>query len=251
MGDRRNSGFETGRLKDIAALSVALFVVVSTGPALSLSELAPAQPPSEEVEQGAPLPPLDEPQTGLDGGLPEPGPVIRTTPQSGEPASEAGVTEELPPVEILTDFTQLPEPARRMRQLMLDAAATGEIENLRPLLGTGPTATQLSFGEIEADPVAYLRSISGDGEGQEILAILIDLLNTGFVRIDAGDANETYIWPYFAALPLDGLTPPQQVELLRIVTAGDVEDMKAYGGYNFYRAGISPDGEWRFFVAGD
>lgn len=47
------------------------------------------------------------------------------------------------------------------------------------------------------------------------------------------------------------MTPPQKVELLRLVTAGDVEDMKAYGGYNFYRIGISPEGQWRFFIAGD
>lgn len=251
MVDKRKGEFRTSRLRGLSALSGVLFVIFSTNPALSLSELAPSKPTSTEVEQGPPLPPLDEPQTGLDGGLPEPGPVIRSAPQTDEQVSEPAVVEDLAPVDILTDFTLLPEPAQRMRQLMLEAATTGDIENLRPLLGTGPTATQLSFGEIEADPIAYLRSISGDGEGQEILAILIDLLNTGFVRIDADDPNETYIWPYFAAVSLDGLTPPQKVDLLRIVTAGDVEDMKAYGGYNFYRVGISPDGEWRFFVAGD
>jgi hypothetical protein len=41
------------------------------------------------------------------------------------------------------------------------------------------------------------------------------------------------------------------VELYRIVTAGDVTDMKEFGGYNFYRLGISADGKWKFFVAGD
>ena len=138
-----------------------------------------------------------------------------------------------------------------MRALIIEAAATGDIEKLRALLGSGPTATQLAFGEIDADPVEYLRSVSGDGAGQEILAILIDLLNTGFVQVDAGGPSDTYVWPYFAALPLESLTPPQKVELLRLVTAGDVEDMKAYGAYNFYRIGISPDGEWRFFMAGD
>jgi len=257
--DKRKSGFSTGGVRAASALAGALILVTAASPALSLSELKPSEPSSTEVEQGPSLPPLDDPQIGPDGGLPEPAPVIRGAPQSdeevlepeSESAPEPAITEDLAPVEIITDLTQLPEPARRMRQLILEAAATGEIENLRALLGSGPTAARLSFGDIELDPVDYLRSISGDGEGQEILAILIDLLNTGFVRVDAGEAGETYVWPYFAAIPLEGLTPPQKVELLRLVTAGDVEDMKAYGGYNFYRVGITPDGEWRFFVAGD
>lgn len=231
----------------------ALLMITFATPALALSELKPAQPQASEVQQGPSLPPLDEPTVGPDGGLPLPDPIIRETPesQSEESAPEPAVVEDGVPVDIITDLALLPEPARRMRELILAAAATGEPEKLRALLGTGPNATQLAFGDIEADPIAYLRSVSGDGEGLEILAIIIDLLNTGFVRIDAGEPNETYVWPYFAALPLDGLTAPQKVELLRLVTAGDVEDMKAYGAYNFYRVGISPDGEWRFFMAGD
>ncbi|WP_143438932.1 hypothetical protein [Hoeflea halophila] len=220
-----------------------------------MSELKPVQAPDTTIEQTAP--PLDEPTIGQDGGLPAPNPIIRATPQAepggigGAPGAEADKPAGDVTVEILTDPAMLPESAQRMRQLILEAAATGDPEKLRPLLGTGPTATQLAFSQIDADPVDYLRSISGDAEGQEILAILIDLLNTGFVRIDAGKVEETYIWPYFAALPLESLSPPQRVELLRLVTAGDVEDMRAYGGYNFYRIGISAEGEWRFFMAGD
>jgi hypothetical protein len=60
-----------------------------------------------------------------------------------------------------------------------------------------------------------------------------------------------YVWPYFFAVPLDALTGRQRVELFKIVTAGDYEDMKNYGAYIFYRAGISPEGRWLFFVAGD
>ena len=39
--------------------------------------------------------------------------------------------------------------------------------------------------------------------------------------------------------------------MLRLVTAGDFADMLEFGGYNFYRVGITPDGQWKFFVAGD
>ena len=43
----------------------------------------------------------------------------------------------------------------------------------------------------------------------------------------------------------------QRVELFKIVTAGDFDDMKQFGAYIFYRVGITPAGQWTFFVAGD
>ena len=253
MVNKRKRGTGTGGLSIASTAIAALLMLALTAPALALSELKPAQAPDTDVEQGPALPPLDEPTTGPDGGLPAPGPVIRDTfdPQTGDDSSGAAIIEDEAPVEIITDLTRLPEPVLRMRELILEAAATGEPEKLRALLGTGPNATQLALNEIDADAVEYLKSISGDGEGQEILAILMDLFSTGFVHVDEGGPNDTYVWPYFVALPLEGLTAPQKVELLRLVTAGDVEDMKAYGAYNFYRVGISPDGEWRFFMAGD
>ncbi|MDF1607752.1 hypothetical protein PZ897_06145 [Hoeflea sp. YIM 152468] len=251
MGDRCKRRFRTG--DRIVASALALTGLLPLPQASALSELKPVETPASDVEQGPALPPLEGPLLGTDGGLPAPDPMIRTTPDSADETTSPDLldSQAAGAVEILTDPAQLPEPAQRMRELILAAAATGDLEKLRPLLGTGPGATQLAFAELDADAVDYLRSTSGDGEGHEILAILIDLLNTGFVRIDAGKPTETYVWPYFAALPLAGLSPPQKVELLRLVTAGDVEDMKAYGAYNFFRVGISPEGDWRFFMAGD
>jgi hypothetical protein len=41
------------------------------------------------------------------------------------------------------------------------------------------------------------------------------------------------------------------VEMFRLLTAGDYEDMKSYGTYLFYRLGITPTGEWSYFIEGD
>ena len=71
-----------------------------------------------------------------------------------------------------TISAKLPEPVQRKRQMILDACKTGDLERIRPLLDTGDDGTQLSLGGIEGDPIAYLRDLSGDKEGQEILAIL-------------------------------------------------------------------------------
>ena len=37
----------------------------------------------------------------------------------------------------------------------------------------------------------------------------------------------------------------------KIITAGDYDDMKAYGTYSFYRVGITPNGVWKYFISGD
>ena len=41
------------------------------------------------------------------------------------------------------------------------------------------------------------------------------------------------------------------MELLRIVTAGDLMGMEEGGNYNFYRLSITPDGEWKSLTSGD
>ena len=200
---------------------------------------------------------------------PEANPGMQTTPDNGSPGIpfdsetepgdtfESDVTLDEAPgvpakdVAVLYDVDQLPAPVRRMRELILEAASKGNIEALRPLLGTGLTKTELSIGGYEGDPIDYLKETSGDGEGQELLAILLDIFSAGYVHLDQGEPTEVYLWPYFYALPLDRLDQRQMVELYRIITAGDYEEMQPYGAYIFYRTGIGPEGDWKYFLAGD
>jgi hypothetical protein len=187
--------------------------------------------------------------------LPLPGPAEAapedTDGPAGNEATRPNIEPDGPLPEVIQNLDRLPEPVRRMHRLILEATRSGDIERLRPLIGSGASATQLSFGGVDGDPVDYLRELSGDPEGHEILAILEEVLSAGYIHLDAGTASELYVWPYFFGIPLDRLTDPQRVELFKIVTAGDYEDMKAFGSYIFYRVGIGPDGHWAFFVAGD
>jgi len=163
---------------------------------------------------------------------------------------EKTLQEEDPP-EISYDLEALPFPTRRMHQLILEATKSGDIEKLRTYIGTGDSMTMLSLGDFDGDPIKYLKQESGDKDGHEILAILEEVLEAGYVHIDKGTDQELFVWPYFFAYPLDKLSAPQMVELFRIVTYGDFQDMQDFGGYIFYRAGITPTGRWTFFVAGD
>lgn len=148
-------------------------------------------------------------------------------------------------------LADLPEPVRAMREKIIEAAKDADFEALKPLIGDGADATQFSLTPVEGDPLDYLRSLGGDEDGYEILAILEEVLEAGYAVFDPGTENEVYVWPYFTATSLDTLTPKQRVELFKLVTSGDYEDMKSFGAYIFFRAGITPDGKWQFFVAGD
>jgi hypothetical protein len=170
-----------------------------------------------------------------------------TDAQTEDGTNPAGV--KLP--EIQSDVAKLPLPVAKMRELIMQAARSGKIEDLRPLIGSGNDITMLSLGGIEGDPIEFFKSLSGDENGHEILAILLEVLEADYVHLDKGSEGELYVWPYFFAIPLDKLTPVQKVELFRIVTAGDYQDMQSFGGYIFYRVGITPKGRWQFFVAGD
>lgn len=155
------------------------------------------------------------------------------------------------PVSILRDTTLLPEPVQRLRRLIIEAARSGDIERLRPLLGTSSSTTRLSFGEAPEDPIAFLREISGDEKGYEILAILLEVMESPFVELPLKTDEAIYVWPYFVEMSLDELSPEQLVELMTLATAGDYAAMQEFGAYNFFRVGITPEGEWIFFVAGD
>jgi len=146
---------------------------------------------------------------------------------------------------------ELPAPVKATRLKLIEVARTGDIERLRPLIETGDDGTVLSFGDAPTDPIAFLKQNSGDGEGVETLAIILDLLSSGYARIERNTPDEIYVWPYFTQVDVAKLTKPQLVELLQIVTAGDYQSMVDFGAYNFYRLGITPDGKLQFFVAGD
>ena len=214
------------------------------------TETAPAKPEEQAPAGTAPTAP---PAAAQDKKAPE-APAAKENDAAGTPRSNPAlpnVPEGSPPPHVEYDVTKLPFPVQKMRELIIAAAKTGSLESLRPLIGSGDDMTMLSLADTDGDPIAYLKRLAGDTDGQEILAIAIDILNSGYVHLDAGTPDELYVWPYFFAYPLDKLDAKQRVELFQIVTAGDYDEMKQFGTYVFYRLGITPKGRWRFFVNGD
>ena len=225
----------TAILAGVMAASLAV-----TAPAFAAAPVDAKPVPTEKIT----APPV----LGDDGDADAPPP---SGPTPDAPASAAPAADEPVPV-VEYDFTKLPPAVQKLRSDILAAAKTGDIEKLKPIIESGPHQPNLGADETESkDPIAYLKSLSGDPDGREILAILSEVLEAGYVHVDVGTPDEVYLWPYFARYPLDKLTPVQMVELFRLLTASDFDEMKNYGAYLFYRVGITPDGKWAEFQAGD
>ncbi|BCH17671.1 MAG: hypothetical protein EOQ92_21660 [Mesorhizobium sp.] len=267
--ERQAVNFSTSGQPRGLALSIQLAAFCAAFPLAPCLAISPAYALSEIKREDLPspvTPPADDDMSPPGNAAPTPGPLGATPPaaspdereqvEPGGPTDDGGmanpqVDPDEPLPEVVYDLGKLPEPVRRMHDLIIEACKSGDIEKLRPLIGQGDAMTQLSLSEIEGDPITFLKGLSGDTEGQEILAILEEVLSAGYVHIDVGTPQELYVWPYFFALPLDKLDARQRVELFKIVTAGDYDSMKQFGAYIFYRVGITPDGQWTFFVAGD
>jgi hypothetical protein len=152
--------------------------------------------------------------------------------------------------QVQTDLSALPAAVADMRERIVAAARSGELEKLAALMETTGGSPIYSYADHD-DPVAFWRANYPDSAGVEILAILLTILDVGFVHVDVGTPQEIYLWPYFARRSLTTLSPQQRVELFRIVTGHDYKQMIEFGAYSFYRLGIAPDGTWHFFVSGD
>jgi hypothetical protein len=146
----------------------------------------------------------------------------------------------------LYDFNTLPVPVKRMLEQIAHAAQTGEIENMRTVLESNELKPMVTTAYVE-DPIAFWKKQSPDGAGRDVLAAMLDVISSGFIRTGKGQ-DEMYVWPYFAEADLSKLTPAQEVELYRVVSPALAVPMKKSGKYSYYRLGISPSGVWHYFL---
>src|SRR5215470_12830562 len=100
-------------------------------------------------------------------------------PSAGAPAKPGRFTPSSTPPEIVTDLSRLPVPVARMRERILGAARSGDLQKLAALMNE--SKVMFSFTD-EKDPVAFWKANYPDSEGVEVLSILITVLEAGFVR---------------------------------------------------------------------
>ncbi|HEY8595559.1 MAG TPA: hypothetical protein VIL84_09970 [Devosiaceae bacterium] len=154
------------------------------------------------------------------------------------------------PVTVHRETSSLPAPVAALRDALMKAARTGDAEKLGPIFASQPAQPQLGY-DVVPDPVAYLKESSNDGAGREPMAIMLEILEAPYAVYDEGKPDAIYVWPYLVAKDLNTLTPEELIDLYRIISYQDYQDMLQYGGWFFYRLGIDARGNWLYFSAGE
>ena len=153
---------------------------------------------------------------------------------------------------VSSDLAALPAPVARMRDLLLEAVASGDVEALRPVIERNETLPIFGRGAERprtfADAVDFLRRASFDGAGRETLRVLEAALAQPYVKQQRGAAT-TYVWPAFALAPSEPADEDERLARYRclrfaaLAASGD-------GAPTVERVGVGADGTWHFFWAG-
>lgn len=151
--------------------------------------------------------------------------------------------------QIFRGTKQLPAPVKATVRAIHSAASSGSMDAMREVLDMNELKPMVAGRHIE-DVIAHWKSLSADGNGLEILARMADILETGYVVTKIDRHAELYLWPYFAGIGLKDLTPPQKVQLFRLMPIDKAKSMIKTGKYNGFRLGIGKDGTWHFFTKG-
>lgn len=146
-------------------------------------------------------------------------------------------------------LSSLPAPVNDMRDAILNAIELGDINEMRVAIEWNELRPDLGFDNSE-DPIRHWKTISTDGDGHEILAILANLLRDAPAQVPLGqdfENNAVFVWPYVAELPLKALSPAQTVKLYQIVPSAVAKSITQSGKWSWYRIAIGADGTWHTF----
>lgn len=154
-----------------------------------------------------------------------------------------------PRVAAAEEAPKLPQHVADLRDAILTAARSGDIHELKVPFEMSGAVPDFGFATA-SDPIATLRANSHDGEGREILAALIEVLELPAATSPFGndiENNLVYVWPYLAERPIDKLTPAEQVDLYRLVPPEKAAEMRQKGHWTWWRLTIAADGTWLSF----
>jgi hypothetical protein len=171
--------------------------------------------------------------------------------EDGDKPSKVGAARKHPKPG--DDPGPLPEPVEEMRQAILAATHSGNIEDLRVPLDWNELKPEVAASAGE-DPIAHWKKASADGNGREILAALAEILPMRAAELPFGkdlENNIIYVWPYLAEVDLGKLTPAQEVDLIRLVGPAEAKAMQAKKKWAWWRLTIGADGTWHSFKKAD
>jgi hypothetical protein len=138
----------------------------------------------------------------------------------------------------------LPPAVAEKRAAMLDAALAGDYDQLEGL--ADPDQFTYTFGGPHPDgPAAFWRESIRPGE-REPAELLVALLELPPARTEG-----IYVWPFAYDRRPASLTAEERRSLRSVASPAEIEGWIEAGSYLGWRVGITADGRWTFFVAGD
>jgi hypothetical protein len=137
----------------------------------------------------------------------------------------------------------LPAAVEETRSALLEAAESGSYEALRQHIPSD--GFTYSFGgPIEGGPIPYWQQLERETD-ERPLEILGEILRMPYVL-----SRGIYVWPW--AYTVESAADLSEHERELLAPLGPPSRLVVEGtGYVGWRAGITPDGSWVFFVAGD
>jgi hypothetical protein len=150
------------------------------------------------------------------------------------------------------DQEGLPAPVAQTRKAIAEAAVDCHIDALGRLAGVGPNGRGgpelvTSFGGG-----GFMNIVEWEDDGEEPLELIVKLLDTPYAVQDYEELPTHYYWPSAFVYDSWEEIPPADLDALRTVyTQQELDQIAGFGSYAGWRIGITEDGEWRFFVAGD
>ncbi len=137
---------------------------------------------------------------------------------------------------------ELPNLTLQMKEDLIEAASSGDLEEVRDLFESNELAPVLTNEHI-SDPIEYWKKASIDGSTRDIMAAIAEVFSLPPVKNKNGD----FIWPYLAKVPLKKLSKKQEIDLFRLVGPKQATEMLETGIYTYYEAKIGKDGTWHYF----
>lgn len=170
-------------------------------------------------------------------------PPTTTSTTTAVAACSAG---ELPPEPV--PRPDLPSPVDKLRRALIAAAVSCDYEALSARATSGGGPFTFSYGD-STDPAGFWRRAEAEGERPLWHLVQVLQLSSDIVERSAPEAD-IHVWPSVAAKESDAGW--SEVADAGLFTDAELDAMREGGsGYLGYRVGITAEGDWLFFVAGD
>lgn len=144
---------------------------------------------------------------------------------------------------ILPPQEGLPPLVEAKRQAIYAAALSRSYDNLNK-----ETSEDFHYsfgGEYEEGFVGYLK-LAESNEGKSVFDVIPILLRLPYAMRD-----NLYTWPSVFTIEPSKWTMEDIRMMKTFLTEEQIEGYRQYGGYIFYRLGITAEGDWTFYLAGD